>query len=174
LFAEAASSETEQIFAIQYSSTSMTTTSTSSCSGNAVSFMGLLPDTTYDVKIFNTVDDSNKVGDNDGNDNTTNTSSASSASASVTKVNIDSIDNTDNTEMLLSCAEQSICLIDSESELCIDINPTGDENIITDGPMYVNDTTNNVYWIDESNGNNEFIYNSTSPDNGCIDSSKFY
>jgi hypothetical protein len=150
----------------------MTTTSTSSCSGNAVSFMGLLPDTTYDVKIFNTVDDSNKVGDNDGNDNTTNTSSASSASASVTKGNIDT-DNTDNTDnMLLSCAEQSICLIDSESELCIDINPTGDENIITDGPMYVNDTTNNVYWIDESNGNNEFIY--TALPDSCIDSCKFY
>jgi hypothetical protein len=157
VFAEAAAAaaaavHTEQIFGIQYS----TTTSTS-CSGSAVSFIGLLPDTTYDVKIFTETED-------DDDDDADNTTSTSTSSTSVTKSN--NIDSTNN-NMLLSCAEQSICIIDSESELCLDINPTGEN--ITDGPMYVNDTTNDVYWIDESNGN-EFTY--TALPDSCIDSCK--
>jgi hypothetical protein len=64
-------------------------------------------------------------------------------------------------DMLLSCAEQSICLVDSDSDLCtgIDMNINTTEEVITVGTLFINneyddDNNNNneVYWREE-NGN---------------------
>jgi hypothetical protein len=64
-------------------------------------------------------------------------------------------------DMLLSCAEQSICLVDSDSDLCtgIDMNINTTEEVITGGTLFINneyddDNNNNneVYWREE-NGN---------------------
>jgi hypothetical protein len=138
--AEAVASDTEQIFGIQYSTTT-------TCSGSAVSFMGLLPNTTYPgIKAF-------MADEDDGNNNTTSISST-------TKNSIDM--------SMLSCAEQAICLIDSKSELCLDMNPPSE---LTDGIMYVRkngEGNDEAYWI-QPNGE-EFTYIPLS--NSCIDSSK--